>query len=586
MKVAKIVIMSLLAVVIILAGVVVPVLGFDGEESELKFAFITDCHVVANSVFTADNYGSYATKDKMVHLTDAILNTVADDIIAKGQKFVFVGGDISESGDEASHKAAAKTFARLEKAGVNVFVINGNHDIAQTESAMATKVSAEEFRTIYKEFGYSEALSEDTRSLSYTAKLNDKYRLLAIDNMSHLGFNGEQKAAIDSEEMTYITEEVKKAKADNVTLVTIAHSSFLTHMPQLVGLTYNKTTQASFDKIMKLFQANGVECLFAGHYHMQDIISDTDADGNVFVDVDTASLSYFPCAYREVNYTDRNIRIDTDYVESINSSYLSSFSPLSERESLNKGLQAYCRWHLNREISEVIANVGKPHGILDNLNLGEELQLLKPILLEVADKTVNMPFYIKDETDGNISYERIFGEYGVTLPAVPFKNVAELAPYLVSVMMGGDEDIPHAPEIEMVKYALCTALYNFGQSAEDIAYAYPSLPRLNFDNTKLLKQGIMECYDSNFIKFVLAIIGDNEYSNVINNVIGQNFDTINQLNPFVKLLSKGLLDGITEHFKHKDWYVNEMVDAVFDKYAHDYVVDIAPSDNFVVIKRG
>ncbi len=81
----------------------------------------------------------------------------------------------------------------MEKAGITVLVIPGNHDINNPSASVysggdrypAEPTAPEDFERIYKEFGYSEASSRDANSLSYTYDLGPSMRLLMLDTCQY-----------------------------------------------------------------------------------------------------------------------------------------------------------------------------------------------------------------------------------------------------------------------------------------------------------------------------------------------------------------------------------------------------------------
>ena len=68
-------------------------------------------------------------------------------------------------------------------------MIPGNHDINNKRAARyegeqrlpAEYTTPEEFRRIYRDFGYDEAISEDVRSLSYVYQLDEEHRIMMLD---------------------------------------------------------------------------------------------------------------------------------------------------------------------------------------------------------------------------------------------------------------------------------------------------------------------------------------------------------------------------------------------------------------------
>ena len=80
---------------------------------------------------------------------------------------IILSGDLTLNGEKESHKELAKKLEQVEKAGVQVVVIPGNHDINNPhaavyfgeEKAETDPVTPEEFYNIYHMYGYDQAIS-------------------------------------------------------------------------------------------------------------------------------------------------------------------------------------------------------------------------------------------------------------------------------------------------------------------------------------------------------------------------------------------------------------------------------------------
>ena len=85
---------------------------------------------------------------------------------------MIISGDLTLEGEKLSHEAFAQKLGKLEDHGIPVYVIPGNHDINNPKAASykgaevipATRTTPEEFATIYRDFGYDEAISRDPAS--------------------------------------------------------------------------------------------------------------------------------------------------------------------------------------------------------------------------------------------------------------------------------------------------------------------------------------------------------------------------------------------------------------------------------------
>lgn len=570
-------------ILIMLCIIVFPLSACDKSPS-YKYVFITDLHVIASSVFNAENYSSFAQKDKMIHLTEAILNSFADEVIKKKYKYVLIGGDLTENGDEESHLACAKAFAKMEKKGVNVFVINGNHDLSDDKGKIDKRITNTRFKEIYQEFGYKEAISISPNTLSYTAELGKGYRLLAIDSMVYYGDDAvnTKSESMSESHCQWLKTQIDKCNADKVMPIVITHDDFLNHFPAITEIVANRFNSEQYEKFVSYFTDNGGKTIFAGHNHINDIISYTSAKGNTIYEAETGSMAFYPCAYREFNLKKKNITISTVYFDKLKQKYLPPCCPEEMKTELEKGLQEYCWNHyydyVYRKTSEGADFLSE---IKTDKKLTDALQIVKE---KIADKVLNNPFYEKDENN-NISLERILKQYGITIPETLFKNIPDLAPYMASKLFSGNENMAGAGELDLIKYSIYAIFYYIQQSAQDIAAVLPSLPVINLDLQKLFAEGVLECYDSNFVPFALEILKiiNSDVSSIVSGFVSENFDDLN-CDLIKALLKPYKLESIIQYFAGKEILLGKLIDeGIWDNLASDYVTDTPPSDTYLEI---
>ena len=100
---------------------------------------------------------------------------------------------LKSSGEKKSHEELAKKLDEVEKAGITVLVIPGNHDINNPSASVYSGETGTRrnlpHRRILSAFirnsGYSEAGSRDANSLSYTYDLGPSMRLLMLDTCQY-----------------------------------------------------------------------------------------------------------------------------------------------------------------------------------------------------------------------------------------------------------------------------------------------------------------------------------------------------------------------------------------------------------------
>ncbi|MEI7489833.1 MAG: metallophosphoesterase [Bacteroidota bacterium] len=102
---------------------------------------------------------------------------------------VLIPGDLTKDGELVCHNSVHTYLEQLIQAGIKVRVITGNHDIFnphsyQYDGATQTRVAnigPAQFRSIYYDCGYSDALYTDPNSLSYVSEPLPNLWLIAID---------------------------------------------------------------------------------------------------------------------------------------------------------------------------------------------------------------------------------------------------------------------------------------------------------------------------------------------------------------------------------------------------------------------
>ena len=162
--------LSLLLAVVLVFTLTVPALAAEKpQDMNLKIAVMSDDHYLSPSMIRdTEDYKTALNSDrKMFAESDAILRTLLDAVRQDKPDVLLLSGDLTKDGEQECHKALAKQLKQLQKEvpGMKVYVINGNHDIRNSDAlnfntpdgkaVPATRTHPKDFKQIY-DFVYSD----------------------------------------------------------------------------------------------------------------------------------------------------------------------------------------------------------------------------------------------------------------------------------------------------------------------------------------------------------------------------------------------------------------------------------------------
>lgn len=245
---------------------------------------------------------------------------------AKGElDFVLIPGDLTQNGEKAGHIAFAARLRQFEQeTGIPVYVINGNHDINNLHASRYngeryvsdTGTTQDDFREIYREFGYDEALSvytppEGTKAgaLSYTADLGDKYRLIALDAGRYTADNTdkgndvqETAGSLTEDLLKWAVNECKKAEAEGKVVIGMNHFNIVPHFETETDL-FQAFALKEWERMADTLADAGMHYMISGHLHSHDVAEYVSDNGEKMTDIATASLTNYPNMFRTVKFS-------------------------------------------------------------------------------------------------------------------------------------------------------------------------------------------------------------------------------------------------------------------------------------------
>lgn len=335
MKLSKKIISVFLAA-IMMFSLFLPAIGYaaeytgDPEEvvASLPFVSVSDIHYYPQS-YTGDLCQAWqefcATDSKEYEESEALVYSALDSIALKaeeeGYKYLLIPGDLTKDSEYQAHIELAEILENFEKeTGIEVFVINGNHDINVYDACTfengvmedARCITQAEFREVYANLGYDHAISEYKASdgsynggLSYAADLDENYRLITVDSCLYdpdEPAKQQTNGMITEETMAWVQEMAADAIDEGKTPIVMIHHSITAHMKLEPSVTFAFCID-DYEWVGESFADAGIHYAFTGHQHTNDISSIVSDDGNVIYDCEVGSLTGFPNNIRECKIT-------------------------------------------------------------------------------------------------------------------------------------------------------------------------------------------------------------------------------------------------------------------------------------------
>ncbi len=300
-------------------------------KSEVRIAVISDPHLYLSSLGTGGAaFDEYLANDrKLIAESQAIVEEAVSQIKDSDVEIVLVSGDLTKDGAKVSHEKLAALLAEIEATGKKVYVIDGNHDINNThavgykgnEAVKVDYVTPESYKTIYNDFGYSEAIAKDPNSLSYVVEPVDGLWVIGIDSALY-DTNIEDDypktgGAFSQARLNWIKAKVSQGRAQGKRVIGFMHHGLVEHFEYQEEL-FSQYVIKDWEIVSTQLADLGMEAVFTGHFHSNDIVKKTTDSGNTIYDIETGSLLTYPCPYRIVELTEDNkLNITTNLIESI-----------------------------------------------------------------------------------------------------------------------------------------------------------------------------------------------------------------------------------------------------------------------------
>lgn len=294
----------------------------------VKFMVISDIHYFDPSLFSVPvnaSFQAYLAADrKLIVESSAILQNVLASVQAEKPDFLLITGDLTKDGEKFDHQKLATLFKILSDKGIKVLVIPGNHDInnpasnsyIQSSQTKIDNVSATDFSSIYANCGYGNTVERDPNSLSYVSEPVKGVWVLGID-ACHYSPTSETAGSISTNTLTWVKSIIAKAKQQNKILLSMMHHGLVEHFAGQSTL-FPEYVISDWQNVSSQLADAGMNIIFTGHFHAQDVTKKTSTSGFVF-DVETGSTVTSPCPYRiaTLNTATKSLQITSKKIDGV-----------------------------------------------------------------------------------------------------------------------------------------------------------------------------------------------------------------------------------------------------------------------------
>jgi hypothetical protein len=269
----------------------------------------------------------YLAQDpKLLAESGAILQQIIFKLLLERPDLVLISGDLTKDGELISHKALIAQLKILSLNHIKVLVVPGNHDInnpdaKQFDGAYATPVpsiTADNFKSMYADFGYNTAIAKDPNSLSYVSEPFKGLRILALDANEYYNNTATYcvvAGTIKNSTMEWAKNQLADAKTKGKTMIGMMHHGIVEHFMGESTLFADYLVDNWSARADELMQA-GLKVIFTGHFHANDATQ--QKSGNLsLVDIETGSPVIYESPYRIIKFMDKKLYITTKHIDRI-----------------------------------------------------------------------------------------------------------------------------------------------------------------------------------------------------------------------------------------------------------------------------
>jgi len=270
---------------------------------DFRFAIASDLHIALPHTIW-----DHPTRFHLVEVSIPALEIVLERLEQLELDFLLLPGDLTQHGEPENHRWLAERLAKLP---YPVYVIPGNHDVPE-QFATERSIGLTDFPLYYQKFGY-----DDPTRVYYSQEILPGVRLIGL-NSNFFDAEGKQIGTgyLDDEQLNWLEQTLAEIKGELV--IVMVHHNVVEHLPgQSDDGLGRRYMLKNAPRLLRLLQAAGVQLIFTGHLHVQDI-----ACHEGIYDITTGSLVSYPHPYRVLHFSQdeqgkQRLQIESDRVAAV-----------------------------------------------------------------------------------------------------------------------------------------------------------------------------------------------------------------------------------------------------------------------------
>lgn len=363
----------------------------DFFSQKIRFAVISDPHFYnpALGIIGQAFENAMVSEIKLLRYGKELLEAAFLEVEKADIDFLIIPGDLTKDGELLSHLKLANYLGQLRNKGIFSFVVPGNHDINNPDAASyedkkpvpAETVSPQKFTRIYNDFGYGDALFRDPHSLSYVAEPVQGLWLVAMDSCRYEKNTDKSivGGAFSVETMDWISRVLITAQRHNKMVIGFLHHAVLENFAGYAELLPDFIID-NHENVARVFAQDGLQMVFTGHTHIQDITGQQWDDRAFLIDIQTGSILSYPHPYRIVTIQNGFVRINSGFIDDIPGEFENkNFYEYSRSFTKNSARQLAREYGLFGNIADLFVNAYMAHLVGDEQPCDQTLQTISQL---------------------------------------------------------------------------------------------------------------------------------------------------------------------------------------------------------------
>lgn len=430
------------------------------QKESLKIASLSDTHYLSPDLIkdTADFTEHLNSDRKMFAESDAFITALLDTIKQDNPDVLLISGDLTKDGEKEGHEDLSEKLEKFrdeEMPDLHIYITPGNHDLNNSnamnfntesgEAEPAGRTTQEDYKEIYDDLTYNDetvintfepAQGKQAGGLSYVARPKAGFTIISIDSARYSADNTdsgkdehETSGAISADLEKWIVEQITAAKQRGDTVIGLQHHGMIPHFsmePDLLPMYLIN----DYERLSQVYADAGMQYIFTGHMHANDIATITTEKGNTLYDIETGSVVTYPSPARSVTITrtieNGTVKENMDVKTYTGVGPITFTNPKTGEEQTIEDISAYGREHgfskdmltttvngfLHPYYAQIIENGGSKKAIetlindllgdslpLDNMTLEQLVDVALPLLLPGSDSSEEIYY---DSNEGGI----------------------------------------------------------------------------------------------------------------------------------------------------------------------------------------